>query len=195
MKVSIKKYFFRRKILNYYDIYSEVVFSNGKTVKLYFNSSKHSIEIVYEKQKDILSAEERAMLIELILKELCTFFRGIIHFSLGEYIENYTLIDIIWDKKYISKNTILIEYFNSEYSKKTKEKLFNILRDIYVQINLQKEKIGQDVISINLKKNLKYTEKIDVIYFSKYFVTNSKGNVKFNFSKNNSKILQLIPVS
>lgn len=133
--ILIKKYFFKRKLLNYYNIYGNVVFSNGKSINLYFVPSKRTIELVYNKADDLLSIYEKFILIKLILEEFCTFFKAIIHFSISDYIEQYTLTDIIENNRHRAKATILEEYFNSEYSNNSHNDLFSILNKIKKQID------------------------------------------------------------
>lgn len=194
-KIFVKKYSFRRKICHYYSIYGNVIFSNNKKVELYFIPSKHTVEIVYEKGDKILSKYERALLLELILREFCTFVKGIVHLSLGDNIENYTLTDIIGEQQQISKKTILYEFLDNNYSKYSKNSLFENLNKIYFQVNCQKEKIGKDIVSIALERKLDYLQKIDICYFIKYFLDKQEKSIKFNFPKEDKKVLKLIPIS
>lgn len=194
-KIFVKKYSFKRKICHYYSIYGNVIFSNNKSVELYFIPSKHTVEIVHNKESKILSKYEKALLLELILKEFCTFIKGISHLSLGDDIENYTLTDIINDQREVSKKSILYEFLDNYYSKYSKSNLFKNLNKIYTQINVQKENIGIGIVTIMLERKIDYLQRIDICYFLKYFLTGSEKNIKFNFPKENRKVLNLIPIS
>ena len=187
--MEIKEYYFKRKILNYYNIYGNVIFSNNKNVRLYFLPSKQTIELVYNKVDDLLNEYEKAILIELILQEFCTFFKGIIHFSIGDYIEQYTLTDVMENNRFETNKSIFYEYFDSEYSSKSNYDLFKNLSKINAKIKSEKEKIGVDTIKIKLESNIKYFQRNDLIYFSKYFVLNIDKKIKFKFFNKNTLII------
>lgn len=175
--VTLNKSFLSRRISGDYEIPGEIKLSNGKEFDLYFLVDQKIIEVTHKvekKEKSKLTHEERMAIIESILANYTLFWKSVYHFTISYYIELFRLADTtnlssdVDISDVVSNKTILQEFLDSDYSKKSTNKVFRKLKTAYDFINDPKGKIGkkQTTITINCKMN-----KIEWSDF-KYYINN-----------------------
>lgn len=174
-------------------IEAEVSLENGKTYKVQFDPNKGHVVIqsTEENNQINLNIEERTAIIEAILDKCATFVNSILKASISLYIEGYRLVDDTTGKYIISNENLCQEFVKSPFAYDTSNKALKTLLNMYMQVDLNKERIGKEDFYVIIPDTT-IVSKMDAKHFFPYCLVEYKEIVNIDY--NNGKEIIVKPI-
>lgn len=174
----------------------EVSLENGKTFKLQFDPNKQHI-IVESKEENnqvALNLEERIAIIEAVLDKCATFINSILKASISLYIEGYKLVDDTTSEYIISQWNICEEFVKAPYAYDTNNKALKTLLNMYMQVDINKEKIGKEEICVKIPDTT-IVGKMDAKHFFPYCLADYEESIIIEYRDKPIKELVIKPLT